>query len=146
MLVNPCMLIWILVVPRLQLGQPIQVQTPSLRISRLPKNPIITPATDPSIGANINGPSLIRAPKWVKKPLGKYYLYFADHNGKYIRLAYSDRLDRPWKIYKPGTLQLSQSYFTDHIASPDVIVDEPHKQIRMYYHGLTPEERTQHTR
>ena len=127
-------------------GGHVQDDKSALRATRLPGNPIITPQTDSSIGTNINGPSLIRVPKWVKNPLGKYYLYFADHNGKYIRLAYSDKLEGPWKVYKPGTLQLSQSYFTDHIASPDVIVDEEHKQIRMYYHGLTPEERTQHTR
>jgi hypothetical protein len=82
----------------------------------------------------------------VQKPLGAYYLYFADHNGKYIRLAYADKLQGPWKIYKPGTLLLSQSYFTNHIASPDVIVDNDSQQIRLYYHGLTPEEGAQHTR
>src|SRR5437016_6077328 len=76
-------------------------------VRRLAGNPIITPATDSSIGSNINGPSLIRAPKWLEHPLGKYYLYFADHRGKYIRLAYADHLEGPWRIYKPGTLQLS---------------------------------------
>jgi hypothetical protein len=113
---------------------------------RLPGNPILTPQSDPSLGKNINGPSLIRVPAWVVKPLGAYYLYFADHRGKYIRLAYADTLTGPWKVYRPGTLQLAQSYFTDHIASPDVVVDNAHKQIRMFYHGLTPEERSQHTR
>jgi len=115
-------------------------------VRRLPGNPIVTPRTDPSIGTNINGPSLIRVPAWVRNPLGRYYLYFADHNGKFIRLAYADRLQGPWKVYAPGTLQLSQSYSTDHIASPDVVVDEPSQKIRLYYHGLTPEEKTQHTR
>lgn len=118
----------------------------SVIIQRLSGNPMITPATDPSIGTNINGPSLIRVPKWVSKPLGSYYLYFADHNGKYIRLAYSNRLQGPWKIYVPGTLSLSHSFFTNHIASPDVVVDDTNKQILMYYHGLTAEERMQHTR
>ncbi len=118
-----------------------------MKIRRLPGNPIITPETDPSIGSNINGPSLIRVPKWIDKPLGKYYLYFAHHTGKHIRLAYSDRLDGPWRIiYKPGALRLENSYFTDHIASPDVMIDDERRQIRLYYHGLTPEERTQHTR
>lgn len=117
-----------------------------MRVIRLSGNPIITPQSDPSLGNNINGPSLIRVPSWVKNPLGAYYLYFADHNGKYIRLAYADRLSGPWKIYKPGTLRLSQSYFTNHIASPDVIVDNESRKIRMYYHGLTPEDGTQHTR
>jgi hypothetical protein len=118
----------------------------SMRIRRLPGNPIITPDSDPSIGSNINGPSLIRVPKWIDKPLGKYYLYFAHHTGKHIRLAYADRIEGPWRIYKPGALRLEDSYFTDHIASPDAIVDEERRQIRLYYHGLTPEERAQHTR
>jgi hypothetical protein len=115
-------------------------------VRRVAGNPIITPASDPSIGTNINGPSLIRVPSWIAKPLGKYYLYFADHRGKYIRLAYSDRLEGPWKVYVPGTLQLSQSHFTDHIASPEAIVDEGAHKIRLYYHGLTREEGVQHTR
>jgi hypothetical protein len=119
-------------------------QLPGVR--RLPGNPIISPTSDPSLGTNINGPSLIRVPAWVEKPLGKYYLYFADHNGKYIRLAYADRVEGPWKIHRPGTLQLSQSFFTDHIASPEVVVDDEKHQIRLYYHGLTREEGSQHTR
>jgi hypothetical protein len=59
----------------------------SVDASRLEGNPIITPETSKSIGANINGPSLIRVPSWLHKPLGKYYLYFAHHQGKFIRLA-----------------------------------------------------------
>ena len=118
----------------------------NIAVRRLPDNPIITPQTDASIGSNINGPSMIRVPSWVSKPLGRYYLYFADHNGKYIRLAYADQVAGPWKIYAPGSLQLSQSYFTNHIASPDVVVLDELKEIRLYYHGLTPEERSQHTR
>ncbi|MEP6754270.1 MAG: hypothetical protein ABJA67_02125, partial [Chthonomonadales bacterium] len=113
---------------------------------RLPDNPIISPATDPSIGTNINGPTLVKVPLWAKDPLGKYYLYFADHNGKYIRLAYSDKVEGPYKVYAPGVLPLASSYFTDHIASPEVVINEPSHQFRLYYHGLTPEERSQHTR
>ena len=74
------------------------------------------------MGSNINGPSLIKVPEWVKNPLGKYYLYFADHKGKYIRLAYSDKLEGVWKIYTPGALKLEETYFDEHIASPDVHV------------------------
>jgi hypothetical protein len=57
------------------------------RISRIVDRPIISPKTHPSIGANIQGPSLIRVPDWVEGRLGAYYLYFADHKGSYIRLA-----------------------------------------------------------
>jgi hypothetical protein len=46
----------------------------------------------------------------VPQRLGKYYLYFADHKGTYIRLAYADDLLGPWRVFVPGTLQLSGSH------------------------------------
>ena len=67
----------------------------SVTVTRLMDQPIIRPDLHPSIGQNIQGPSLIRVPKWVEDPLGKYYLYFADHKGRYIRLAYADELAGP---------------------------------------------------
>ena len=68
------------------------------RVERLLDEPIITPATHPSIGENIQGPSLVRVPDWVQAPLGRYYLYFADHKGRYIRLAYAAALMGPWTV------------------------------------------------
>jgi hypothetical protein len=47
----------------------------------------------------------------MPSPLGKYYLYFADHKGRYIRLAYADDLTGPWTVYPPGSLQLEDSLF-----------------------------------
>lgn len=113
------------------------VSSPPGEPRRLKGNPIIRPSMLPGRdGANINGPSLIAAPEWLPGRLGKYYLYFADHAGRYIRLAYADRLEGPWSIHRPGTLQLSQAPMCqDHIASPDVHVDEASRQIRMYFHG-----------
>lgn len=104
---------------------------------RLPGNPIIQPAMLPGAeGENINGPTLIRAPAWIDKPLGRYYLYFAHHNGKYIRLAYADNLQGPWKIHPPGVLHLTNAPAgKGHIASPDVIVDDARREIRMYFHA-----------
>lgn len=102
---------------------------------RLAHNPIVTPELSPSLGDNINGPSLIRAPSWVSKPLGKYYLYFAHHQGTYIRLAYADQLDGTWKIYEPGTLHIQDAAIChDHVASPDVHVDQANRRILMYFH------------
>ena len=102
---------------------------------RLPGNPIITPASSPTLGDNINGPSLIRVPSWVQRPLGRYYLYFANHAGKFIRLAYADRLAGPWVIYPHGTLQIAQApRCFDHVASPDVHVDEARHELFMYFH------------
>jgi hypothetical protein len=94
---------------------------------------------DSRMGENINGPSLIRVPDWLPNPLGRYYLYFAHHRGEYIRLAYADRIEGPWKIYAPGTLQLADSYCRSHMASPDVHVDNDRREIRMYYHGSVPD-------
>jgi hypothetical protein len=106
-----------------------------IRIQRFPANPLIRPDLHPSIGANINGPSLIRVPDWLSDPLGRYYLYFAHHQGSSIRLAYADRLEGPWRIYAPGTLQVGQTPCSKHIASPDVHVDAAQRQIRLYFHG-----------
>lgn len=107
-----------------------------MNIERFPVNPIVVPALHPSLGNNINGPSLIVVPPWVRQPLGKYYLYFAHHHGKHIRMAYADQLDGPWTVHGPGALQLEDSTCFDHIASPDVHVDEENQQIRMYFHGI----------
>jgi len=80
-----------------------------VNIERL--GPIVTPDSHPSIGENIQGPSLICVPDWVEDRLGRYYLYFADHKGKYIRLAYADELTGPWQIHVPGSLHLKDSLF-----------------------------------
>ncbi|MDP6534951.1 MAG: hypothetical protein QGG02_01180 [Gammaproteobacteria bacterium] len=90
-------------------------QQPDIRavnITRLLDKPLIGPGIHPSIGVNIQGPSMIRVPDWVENPLGSYYLYFADHKGLYIRLAYADNLTGPWQIHEPGSLRIEDSYFS----------------------------------
>lgn len=128
-----------------------------ISFQRFKENPIIRQSMLPELeGDNINGPTLIKVPDWVQNKLGKYYLYFAHHKGKYIRLAYADDLKGPWKIYEPGTLQLEDCICRNapvgngesvrhkgaenaddnvqHVASPDVLVDDQNKQLIMYYH------------
>ena len=83
----------------------------TIRVQRLVDRPIISPDLHPSIGVNIQGPSLVRMPDWIEKRLGTYYLYFADHKGSYIRLAYADSLAGPWMIHPPGSLRLENSRF-----------------------------------
>jgi len=118
-----------------------------VRAQRLPVSPIIRPDLDARIGGNINGPSLIRVPDWVPNPLGRYYLYFAHHQGTFIRLAYADELAGPWRVYSPGVLDLADSYFSEHLASPDIHIDNERRVIRMYYHGCClPEPPHQFTR
>ena len=133
-------------------------------VQRVVDRPIIHAGLDRSIGANIQGPSLIRTPDWLPNRLGRYYLYFADHKGSYIRLAYADHLEGPWSIHAPGSLHLPESNFLTerppvpagrspvppregvpspadsavipHIASPDVHARDDRREIVMYYHGL----------
>ena len=82
-----------------------------LQAVRLPNNPILYPnypGLEGEVGANINGPSLIRVPDWVSNPLSRYYLYFAHHSGQYIRLAYSNNLQGPFTVHDSGTLHIDQ--------------------------------------
>lgn len=130
-------------------------QLSQVAVTRLLEQPLISADMDMRMGSNIQGPSLIRVPDWVENALGKYYLYFADHKGEYIRLAYADQLTGPWTVYSPGTLTLAQSHFPEtcppcsvpadsvvpayaHIASPDVIVREDTRELVMYLHGRDP--------
>lgn len=110
-----------------------------MHVRRLVDRPILTAASHASLAehghGNLNGPSLIRVPGWVPGALGRYYLYFAHHQGTFIRLAYADELTGPWRVHEPGTLRLAQTPFGGHIASPDVHVDHEAKRIVMYYHG-----------
>ncbi len=116
-------------------------------VTRLGDGPIIVQDMDARMGGNVQGPSLIKVPDWVESPLGEYYLYFADHRGTYIRMAYADDLLGPWTTYEQGTLQLEESFFPveleegaaanayAHIASPDVHVRGDLQEIVMYVHG-----------
>ena len=130
-----------------------------MKLEPLVDKPIIH-VSDGDLGGNVNGPSLIRVPDWVERPLGRYYLYFAHHEGDTIRLAYADSLTGPWTIYAPGALHLRDSHFPTeppseadlhpiargyiergedglypHIASPDAVIDYANRTIRLYYHG-----------
>jgi hypothetical protein len=128
-----------------------------ISLTRLKSNPIIHEGLLPKLeGDNINGPTLIKVPGWVSNKLGKYYLYFAHHKGKYIRLAYADQLEGPWKIYEPGTLKVDDCICKNapvgtgesvrhqgaensddnvqHVASPDILIDDKKKELVLYYH------------
>ncbi len=132
-----------------------------MQFRRLATEPLIGPHMDARMGDNICGPSVIRLPPWVERPLGRYYLYFADHCGSYLRLAFADDPRGPWRMHEAGCLELADSRFCTrvpenpqpptgwtgdahswrrflypHLASPDVHVDEERGEIRLYFHGL----------
>lgn len=93
-----------------------KIGSTQVKVTRLLDGPIIHAGMDERMlkdgdFVNINGPSCIRVPSWVKKPLGRYYLYFAHHKGSYIRLAFADAVAGPWTVYEPGVLSLEDSGF-----------------------------------
>lgn len=133
------------------IGVVIAVVMPSaqIKVARLKENPLITTRTSTSLGTNVNGPTVIRVPDWVKSPLGRYYMYFANHMGEFIRLAYADAITGPWKIYEPGVLHVRDTAmfrpgpdpkealedFYTHVASPEILIDHERKQFVMWFHG-----------
>jgi hypothetical protein len=137
-----------------------------MEATRLNRNqPIITQelfasagVSDEKEGANLNGPSVIRVPEWIPAseradPAAVYYMYFAHHQGDYIRLAWAADIEGPWNLYQAadslpleekGVLSLGADDEIDigngitlnrHVASPDIMVDEANKRIIMYFHG-----------
>ncbi len=143
---------------------------PSLAVTRLNQSrAIIDEASFTALGItdegdNIGGPSCVRVPDWVAvddraDPTAQYYLYFSNHSGKYIRMAWAADIEGPWALFNCGTADDSrvagsgvldlgdtdEIEFTaadgiqvnGHIASPDVIVDHTNQQFILYFHGPT---------
>ena len=97
-------------------------------------------------GSNINGPCCIKVPDWCENKLGNYYLYFAHHSGKYIRMAYADKLNGPWTEYKDGVLNIEGLIDAHHhIASPDIFINHQRKELRMYFHSPSHKKQEQWT-
>ena len=117
--------------------------------TRLAQNPLVTVDTSSSLGGNVNGPAVVRVPDWIDHPLGRYYMYFANHMGAFIRLAYADTIAGPWRVYEPGVLHVRDSAFFrpqpdpketledfyTHVASPEVFVDPARRRLVMWFHG-----------
>jgi hypothetical protein len=123
---------------------------PAVSATRLPQNPPITVDSSPSLGDNVNGPTIVRVPAWIPHPLGRFYAYFGHHKGQFIRLAYADAVTGPWKIYDPGVVPVKDTafyrpqpdpadgpveQFYTHVASPEIYVDEPNKRLVLWVHG-----------
>ncbi len=126
--------------------------------------PIITEAMFQALGAsdregeNMSGPSVIRIPDWITPadrahPAAVYYLYFAHHSGKYVRMASAANISGPWTLYdvssdveigdrgvldlggKPMPIGNGIVLADNHLASPDVHVDDGNQRVIMYFHS-----------
>lgn len=121
----------------------------SVRVRRFAQNPLLTVSSSKTLGDNINGPTVVRVPAWVSRPLGRYYMYFANHMGSFIRLAYADALTGPWTVHEPGVLDVRETAFFreqpdpvatladfyTHVASPELLVDPSGPRLVMWTHG-----------
>lgn len=125
------------------------------RAIRIGGGPILHAGLCPSLGDNLNGATLVKAPPALAAP-APWLLYFAHHKGDHIRLALAERAEGPWRIHAGGAIRLAETPFaqtrpavpqpdwavaagTDglypHIASPEVVVGED-GALTMYLHGL----------
>lgn len=105
------------------------------RIRRLGPLDWASPLPD-HVTENMNGATLFRVPDWVEGRLGLYYLYFAHHEGHYIRLAHADSVTGPWTLVDGGALHRDECpWVATHIASPDLRIEEEDRRIVMYFHG-----------
>lgn len=124
-----------------------QPRNTAVRVERLGDGPILSPWSHPTLGTNIQGPTMIRVPDWVRPRLGRYYLYFADHKGRYIRLAYAEDVRGPWRVHGPGTLRLEDSYL---LTRPPAAPPEEMAKLRAgwdstkWSHDLLTESTTPH--
>jgi len=85
---------------------------------------------------NMNGATLFRVPDRVEGRLGRYYIYFAHHEGHYIRLAHAEAITGPWTLHEGGVLHRDDCpWIATHIASPDLRIEDDGRRIVVYFHG-----------
>lgn len=104
-------------------------------------------------GSNTSFASVINIPDWIEPenradPTAEYYMYYARHSGMHIFMKWAPSLDGPWTSFDLGGTYNGQSrrgvYDVeadvtranyDHVAGPDVHVDDANQRIILYYHG-----------
>jgi hypothetical protein len=104
-------------------------------VTRARGGPLISPATHAGIGTNMSMPTVIHAPDALAEAqgFGAYWMYFAAHDGHYLRLAHAPAPLGPWTVYAPGSLTDTQvAPFSDTISSPDAFVLGSDR-VRLYF-------------
>ncbi|OVE79677.1 hypothetical protein BVY01_01745 [bacterium I07] len=145
----------------------ISAQVGDYEVKRLNQgNPVISEDMFKAVGADaregekINFPCVVRIPDWVEPEnradsTAVYYMYFAHHQGEYIRLAWAVHVEGPWHLYrtgsdipvgKRGVIDMVQNGRTElhlgsnitmhkHIASPDLHIDHENRTFILYLHS-----------
>jgi hypothetical protein len=84
-------------------------------------------------------PCVIEAAKYFKKPLARFYMYYAPHNAPGgICLATADSPAGPWKEYPANpviTRDWAPHYKVSHVCSAHAIWNEEEERLFIYFHG-----------
>jgi hypothetical protein len=98
-------------------------------------------------------PTVVRVPGWLAPeeradPSANYYLYYSQHRGKHIFMSWAQNLAGPWHEFdlggrfnghiRHGVLDIrsdSSRETFDHLAAPDVHVDDELQQFIMFFHA-----------
>jgi hypothetical protein len=90
-------------------------------------------------------PTVFRADMYLKKPLAKWYLYYAPHdNPGGICLMYANTIEGPWTEYKNNPViknKWAGHYSVPHVSSPDAKWNSESKRLFVYFHGSNSETR-----
>ena len=113
-------------------GQTASAQHSANDVIRLNRsNPVIFrnlfPSNRRNDGNNIAAPSMVRIPGFVSNNRransnARYYLFFSDHDGDYIRMGYSSRVDGGFQLYRAGASTGSRGVFDNNNTS--ITLDE----------------------
>jgi len=96
-------------------------------------------------------PSVVRIPDWMEDradPSANYYLYYCNHRGFSIYMKWAASIDGPWHTFdlggsyvggeRKGVFDIEADITRvpyEHIAAPDVHVDNKRRMFVLYYHG-----------
>jgi len=94
---------------------------------------------------------MVRVPDWI--PLehradssARYYLYFGSHWGTHIKLAWSEHIEGPYTVFNSGQGVIHVNNYSvptnlminQHIASPEVLIDDFNQRLILYFHVGIP--------
>jgi hypothetical protein len=129
-----------------------------VNVQRFSQNPLVN-QTNMGLQCDgsydVNFPSIVTAPMWLKFRLfpylgcmPNYLMYYSNHHGQQIYLSYSNYITGPWVSYAPGTtltlaavlaaFNTTTNSTSAEVASADIYIDNQNEIVRMYFHRRVP--------
>jgi hypothetical protein len=103
--------------------------------------------TPVAFGGNFSGCTFFVNPGYLDSRFyNQYVLYFAHHSGNFIRVATSKNIYGDWTFPNLEILKIENfNEIHDHIASPEVFLDQESKTLNLFFHSRVPGSREQQT-